>query len=144
MELRWDGVPSCHRATDADGASPAHPAPQWIRVGFGIEAVWGGEILDEAEVPMTTNDDVWPSLPLAEWQDTCATLQLWMQVVGKISLAQAPLVNHWWQVPLYVTSRGLTTSPMPFGALTFQIDFDFIDHRLLIATNDGRRANLGP
>jgi hypothetical protein len=92
---------------------------------------------------MMTSADDWPSLPLAEWQDTRDTLQLWMQVVGKIRLAQAPLVNHWWQVPLYVTARGLTTSPIPFGALAFQIDFDFIDHRLVIATSDGRRADLG-
>jgi hypothetical protein len=91
---------------------------------------------------MTVSADVWPSLPLAEWQDTCATLQLWMQVVGKIRLAQAPLVNHWWQVPLYVTARGLTTSPMPFGTLSLQIDFDFIDHRLLIATSEGKRVYL--
>ena len=91
---------------------------------------------------MTASADVWPSLPLAEWQDTCATLQLWTQVVGKIRLAQAPMVNHWWQVPLYVTARGITTSPIPFGAIGFQIDFDFIDHRLVIATSQGRSASL--
>jgi hypothetical protein len=91
---------------------------------------------------MTKSEEIWPSLPLAEWRDTCATLQLWTQVVGKIRLAQAPLVNHWWQVPLYVTARGLTTSPMPYGALSFQIDFDFIDHRLVITTSEGRTANM--
>src|SRR6266446_5599921 len=90
----------------------------------------------------TKSEEIWPSLPLAEWRETCATLQLWMQIVGKIRLAQAPLVNHWWQVPLYLTARGLTTSPMPFGALSFQIDFDFIDHRLVIATSEGRSAGL--
>ena len=91
---------------------------------------------------MTDDATAWPSLPLAEWQDTCATLQLWTQIVGKIRLAQAPLVNHWWQVPLYVTARGLTTSPMPYGRRSFQIDFDFIDHRLLIADSDGRSESL--
>jgi Family of unknown function (DUF5996) len=91
---------------------------------------------------MRGNADVWPSLPFGEWQDTCATLQLWTQVVGKIRLAQAPMINHWWQVPLYVTARGLTTSPMPFGAITFQIDFDFTDHRLVIVTSEGRSAGL--
>jgi Family of unknown function (DUF5996) len=91
---------------------------------------------------MTKSEEIWPSLPLAEWQDTCATLQLWTQIVGKIRLAQAPLVNHWWQVPLYLTARGLTTSPMPYGALSFQIDFDFIDHRLVIATSEGRTAGM--
>jgi hypothetical protein len=91
---------------------------------------------------MTDSADAWPSLPLAEWQDTCATLQLWMQIVGKIRLALAPLINHWWQVPLYVAARGLTTSPMPYGARTIQIDFDFIDHRLVIACSDGRQAGF--
>jgi hypothetical protein len=87
---------------------------------------------------MSDSDNTWPALPLSSWQDSRATLHLWTQVVGKIRLAQAPLVNHWWQVPLYVTARGLTTSPMPHGTRTFQIDFDFIDHRLVIATSDGR------
>ena len=80
----------------------------------------------------------WPALPFASWQDTCATLQLWTQVVGKIRLARAPMVNHWWQVVLYVSPRGLTTSPIPNGAETFQIDFDFLDHRLVITVSDGR------
>lgn len=84
----------------------------------------------------------WPSLPFDEWKDTCATLHMWTQVIGKIRLAQAPLVNHWWQVALYVTSRGLTTSPIPYGARFFTIDFDFIDHRLLIETSDGRRESF--
>jgi hypothetical protein len=84
-----------------------------------------------------TAADQWPSLPFAEWRDTAATLHMWTQVVGKIRLAQMPLVNHWWQVPFYVTSRGLTTSPIPYRARTFQIDFDFIAHRLTVATSDG-------
>jgi hypothetical protein len=84
----------------------------------------------------------WPELPLSEWADTCATLQLWTQVVGKIRLAHAPLVNHWWQVPLYVTSRGLTTSPIPYGSRSFEIDFDFIDHRLVIQCSDGATETI--
>lgn len=87
----------------------------------------------------SSTEETWPSLPLAAWRDTCATLHLWTQVVGKIRMAQAPLVNHWWNVVLYVTARGLTTSPMPYGSRSFQIDFDFIDHRLVIAVSDGRR-----
>jgi hypothetical protein len=82
--------------------------------------------------------DAWPQLPWAAWQDSGETLQLWTQIVGKIRMAQAPMVNHWWQVALYVTARGLTTSPMPYGMQTFQIDFDFIDHRLIIQVGDGR------
>src|SRR6266536_3020672 len=91
------------------------------------------------EAPMQSNENGWPALDYSAWQDSCATLHLWTQVVGKIRLAHAPLVNHWWQVPLYVTARGLTTSAMPRGARNFQIDFDFIDHRLLIDVSDGRR-----
>jgi hypothetical protein len=84
-----------------------------------------------------TATDAWPSLPLDEWRDTYATLHMWTQVIGKIRLIQAPLINHWWEVPLYVTCRGLTTSPIPHGTRTFQIDFDFTDHRLVIQTSDG-------
>jgi hypothetical protein len=93
----------------------------------------------------TTNDDDarnWPSLPFEEWRETLATLHMWTQVVGKVRLAQAPHVNHWWQVPLYVTSRGLTTSPVPYERGTFQIDFDFIDHRLRIETYEGDSREL--
>lgn len=84
-----------------------------------------------------TTPEPWPALPFDEWQDTCATLHLWTQIVGKIRLAQSPFVNHWWQVALYVTARGLTTSPMPHGTRTFQIDFDFIDHQLFVSTSEG-------
>ena len=87
--------------------------------------------------------EIWPELPFEAWQDTYDTLQLWTQIVGKVRLAKAPMLNHWWQVPLYVTSRGLTTSPIPQeSGRCFQIDFDFIDHRLLIEVNDGRTERL--
>jgi hypothetical protein len=91
---------------------------------------------------MQSDNSNWPPLVYADWQDTCATLHMWTQIVGKIRLALAPPVNHWWQVPLYLTSRGLTTSPMPYGRSTFQIDFDFIDHALRIDTSNGRRQTL--
>jgi len=84
----------------------------------------------------------WPELRLEDWADTCATLHLWTQIVGKIRLAHAPLVNHWWQVPLYVTSRGLTTSAVPHGTRSFQLDFDFIDHALIIRADDGSTAAI--
>jgi len=86
--------------------------------------------------------DAWPELHYAEWADTCATLHMWTQVVGKIRMAKTPPVNHWWHVPLYVTSRGLGTSPIPDGARTFEIEFDFIDHRLRIDTTDGERREI--
>jgi hypothetical protein len=86
--------------------------------------------------------DAWPALPFAEWEQSCATLQMWMQIVGKVRLAQAPMLNHWWQVALYVSPRGLTTSPIPYAAAAFQIDFDFIDHRLIIVLSDGRAESF--
>lgn len=79
----------------------------------------------------------WPSLAFEAWKDTYATLHRWMQIVGKIRLVQTPWVNHSWHVPLYLTARGMTTSPIPYGTRIFQIDFDFIDHRLLVQTSDG-------
>jgi hypothetical protein len=79
----------------------------------------------------------WPELPTAAWRETYETLHLWTQIVGKIRLARAPWLNHSWHVTLYVTARGLTTSPIPDGTRTFQIDFDFIDHALRISTSDG-------
>jgi len=86
--------------------------------------------------------DVWPSLPVKDWQDTYSTLHMWTQIVGKIRLTQTPLINHWWNTTLFVTSRGLTTSPIPYGHRTFEIDFDFIDHQLFIRTNDGALTSL--
>jgi hypothetical protein len=79
----------------------------------------------------------WPELPTAAWRDTYATLHLWTQIIGKIRLTKAPWLNHSWHVTLYVTPRGLTTSPVPDGTRTFQIDFDFIDHVLRVSTSDG-------
>jgi hypothetical protein len=84
----------------------------------------------------------WPELPTAAWRATYETLHLWTQIVGKIRLARAPWLNHSWHVALYLTARGLTTSPIPDGARTFQIDFDFIDHVLRISTSDGEAREL--
>jgi hypothetical protein len=84
----------------------------------------------------------WPELPLAAWRDTCATLHLWSQIVGKIRMARTPWLNHSWHVALYVTPTGLTTSPIPDSTRTFQIDFDFIKHALLISTSDGANRQL--
>ena len=86
--------------------------------------------------------EVWPALPQAAWSDTCATLQLWMQIVGKVRLALTPHINHTWNVTLYPTVRGLTTQPMPHGSLMLQIDFDFIDHQLVIETSAGARKAI--
>ena len=79
----------------------------------------------------------WPSLPFAEWKDTASTLHMWTQIVGKIRLTRTPWINHSWHVTLYLTSRGLTTSPIPHPAGIFEIRFDFIDHKLRILKSDG-------
>jgi Family of unknown function (DUF5996) len=96
--------------------------------------------MEPRQSQLTTVD--WPELPLEDWADTCATLHLWTQVVGKIRLAHAPMINHWWQVPLYVSCRGLTTSPIPYGTRRFQLDFDFIDHCLTIQTSSGEMESI--
>jgi hypothetical protein len=87
--------------------------------------------------PGSSHPETWPSLPLEAWAETCATLHLWIQIAGKVRLAQSPWMNHSWHTTLYVTARGLTTSPIPHGTRTFQIDFDFIDHRLTVQSSDG-------
>jgi Family of unknown function (DUF5996) len=84
----------------------------------------------------------WPELPLAAWQDTYATLHMWSQIVGKVRLALSPRLNHWWEVPLYVSANGLTTSPIPYSAGIFEVEFDFIHHHLIITTNHDTSATL--
>lgn len=86
--------------------------------------------------------DAWPDLPYDAWQESCATLQLWTQIVGKVRLSLSPWLNHSWHVTLYVTARGLTTSPIPYGDGIFQIDFDFIDHALRIETSAGASRQI--
>src|SRR5687767_4727076 len=88
-----------------------------------------------------TNES-WPELKFSEWQDTYAKLHMWTQVIGKIRLKQTPLVNHWWNVPLYVSARGLTTSAMSYNERIFEIEFDFIDHVLVIKCSDGAEKQL--
>jgi hypothetical protein len=79
----------------------------------------------------------WPPLPLNEWQDTYRTLHMWTQIVGKIRMALAPPLNHWWHVTLYVNSRGLTTGPVPYPPGVFEIQFDLQKHELNISTSEG-------
>src|SRR5882757_7345472 len=98
--------------------------------------------------PMTTsannptNDMAWPGLAYADWQDTCNTLHLWTQIVGKVKLALAPVSNHWWSIVLYVNARGLTTGPMAYRGRTLQIDFDFCAHVLVLRTSDAREQRI--
>jgi hypothetical protein len=95
------------------------------------------DVRTHPDEPRGAAGDAWPPLPLEGWQDTFATLHLWTQLVGKTRLALSPMENHWWQVALYVTPRGLTTSPIPCGNRTFEVSFDFVDHQLVVRTSDG-------
>jgi len=90
----------------------------------------------------TSREQAWPALPLEAWGESCATLHMWTQIVGKIRLRESAPINHGWHSTLYVTSRGLTTSPIPHGPGTFQIDFDFIDHMLVLQVSDGQVARV--
>jgi Family of unknown function (DUF5996) len=92
---------------------------------------------------MTIQNERWPKLPLLPWQETYETLHLWSQIVGKIRLSHMPWINHSWHVPFYITSRGLTTSLIPYGTRGFEIDFDFNDHRLHVTTSERERRSFG-
>ncbi len=94
----------------------------------------------------SSQDNAWPVLAYANWQDTCNTLHLWTQVVGKLKLTLSPLANHWWGIVLFVTARGLTTGAMPYRDRALQIDFDFCAHELILRTSDAReqRIKLAP
>ena len=86
--------------------------------------------------------ECWPVLPLDSWKDTYATLHMWTQIVGKVRLLLTPMINHWWNVPLYVNARGLTTSRMPYGERAFELRFDFLQHQLVLETSDGMVKTL--
>ena len=90
----------------------------------------------------TASSEIWPALPLEAWRPTYHNLHMWTQIVGKVRLALTPKTNHWWNVPLYVTARGLTTSPIPYGKDAFEVQLDFIDHKLLIDRCDGLQKSL--
>ena len=86
--------------------------------------------------------EIWPALPLDAWRDSCDTLHMWTQVVGKVKLELCPFLNEWWEVALQVSARGLTTSTIPFARGAFSMDFDFLDHNLYIRTSDGAMKAL--
>jgi len=89
-----------------------------------------------------TERDHWPLLPLEEWEETYHTLHMWTQIAGKVRLALSPLMNHWWEVPLYVNALGLTTSPIPYRGEIFEIQFDFVHHQLIIQTSQGLSTTI--
>jgi len=90
----------------------------------------------------STASEAWPALPLSQWKPTYHNLHMWTQIVGKVRLELTPKTNHWWNVPLYVSARGLTTSPIPYENRVFEVHFDLIDHKLVIDCSDGRRKVL--
>ena len=89
-----------------------------------------------------SREEAWPALPLAEWSATRDTLHMWMQMVGKLRLALSPRVNHWWEVPLYVSARGLTTSAIPYRLGIFEAEFDFLGHVLRVSTSRGETKTI--
>jgi hypothetical protein len=92
--------------------------------------------------PRTDDDPVWPALPYAEWKPTLTTVHMWAQIVGKVKLELTPFLNEWWNVTFAVTARGLTTATIPFGQRMFQVEFDFIDHRLTVHVSDGNSRSM--
>jgi Family of unknown function (DUF5996) len=96
----------------------------------------------EAIRSRTNDDDVLPALPFDAWKDTLATLHMWVQIVGKVRSRLCPLVNHWWNVPFYITARGMTTSVMPYQQRHIEVEFDFIEHELAIETSEGRVVTM--
>jgi Family of unknown function (DUF5996) len=92
--------------------------------------------------PAGAVEQLWPALPLSEWEDTYHTLQMWTQIAGKVRLGLAPLQNHWWNGALYVNTRGLTTSPIPYRGKAFEIQFDFVEHRVEIQTSYGKKQTV--
>ncbi len=103
-------------------------------------------MMDLRSTAVSDLPDSWPELHLDSWKDTCATLHMWTQIVGKVRLALTPLTNHWWNVPLYVSARGLTTSPIPYGSRLFEVEFDFLEHKMCVRTSNGglRQLALAP
>ena len=94
------------------------------------------------ETALPDSPQCWPPLRLQSWKECCATLHMWTQIVGKVRLALTPRMNHWWNVPLYVSARGLTTSLIPYGVRAFEAEFDFIEHKLRLETSDGQARQL--
>src|ERR1700736_5231706 len=102
--------------------------------------------MDDRSQRLSDLAECWPSMSFESWENTRATLHMWTQMVGKVRLALTPLVNHWWNVPLYVSTRGLTTSSMSYERMVFELEFDFVDHQLVLKKDDGlvKKLSLAP
>src|SRR5271165_452966 len=110
--------------------------------GIGVMMVLRDAMLPTENDATIANNEVWPALPQVAWSDTCATLQLWMQMVGKVRMELTPAINHSWNVTLYPTVLGLTTGIMAHGTRTLQIEFDFIEHLLVVETSEGTSRTI--
>jgi hypothetical protein len=134
-----------HPGHGRDGGRRAHLRYALRDTTAGCEAPRPPVTPDNAvTLPAASFDaaECWPPLPLAAWLDTCATLHMWSQIVGKVRLALTPLVNHWWNVPLYVYPRGLTTSAIPYGGGAFELRFDFLRHELVLDASFARPRSM--
>src|SRR6266850_1890801 len=125
----------------ASTSTQARPSEQ-VSAGYTDTPTKCRGVLIEWRSEMHVEAEAWPALALEDWKDTRDTLHMWTQVIGKIRLKLAPHLNHWWQVPFYLTSRGMTTTPIPFGDREFDATFDFIYHVLIVQTSDGRSERI--
>src|ERR1700722_833011 len=128
---------------DAAASSTLREPPALPAARAGQPALAPSRLPERTMMTVTpAADPIWPDLTYSAWSETLTTLQLWTQIVGKIRLALTPWLNHSWQTPLYVTARGLGTSPIPIGAAIFEIEFDFVAHRLNVRTSRGAEQFL--
>src|SRR5262249_32189210 len=132
----------CHPSIDGGAQCPGAARPGKARAWLLFLRCWE-KACGTGGSEMSSNAERWPELPYGAWKDTCATLQLWTQIVGKIRLVQTPWLNHSWHVVFYVTPRGLSTSSIPYGERSFELNFDLLEHVLHISTSDGQRRKLG-
>src|SRR5262249_31105067 len=139
--LVYNGIASGFGKTRSNLAA-CYAATDVVQAGVSQFAQTRGCMPAAEREMLARSDEVWPALPQAKWSDSCATLQLWMQIVGKVRLALMPAINHTWNVTLYPTIRGVTTAPMPHGTRMLQIDFDFVEHVLSLQTSDGGRRAI--
>src|SRR5262249_41651594 len=116
------------------------PSSAWRSEAAGARR--GDCLSRRREAPMSTEAPAWPALPLLAWQDTYHTLHMYTQIIGKVRLALSPMMNEWWQVPFYLTARGLGTSPIPHDHRSFDVELDFVDHEVVFRASDGRRRTI--
>src|SRR5258705_12572502 len=131
------GTPFLPVAASSGGRFASHDRSDLLPSGVHWSMGWTN-MTPEAIRSKSGDKEMLPALPFDSWKDTLATLHMWSQIVGKVRLKLCPLLNHWWNVPFYITARGMTTSPMPYEQRDIEVQFDFIEHKILIETSEGR------